>query len=152
MKLNTSYIIAAVLVLLGAIWFAFNNSHQPAATPVSTPAIAKDNARQSMPNVLVRRARATEHPNVIELYGQSSANREVELKAETIGLVAEIFVKEGDRVQKDQVVCRQDLNAREAVVDQAKANMRQIETDLRPPSLQNGGSLGEERDGLGSDN
>ena len=130
MKLNTSYIIAAVLVLLGAMWFAFNNAGEPAAKPVSTPATAKDAAKQSMPSVLVRRVTASEHPNVIELYGQSSANREVALKAETMGLVSEVFVKEGDYVKKGQTVCRQDLNARQALVDQAKANMRQIETDL----------------------
>jgi len=130
MKLNTSYIIAAVLVLLGALWFAFNNAGEEPAKPVSTPATAKDAAQKSMPSVLVRRVRASEHPNVIELYGQSSANREVELKAETVGLVSEIFVREGDRVRQGQTVCRQDLNARQALVDQAKANMRTIETDL----------------------
>ena len=130
MKLNTSYIIAAVLVILGAVWFAVNNAGEPAPKPVSTPATAKDAAQKSMPSVLVRRVRASDHPNVIELYGQSSANREVALKAETMGLVSEIFVREGDYVKKGQTVCRQDLNARDALVDQAKANMRQIETDL----------------------
>lgn len=130
MKLNTSYIIAAVLVLVGAMWFAFKNAGDEPAKPISTPAIAKEDARQSLPTVQVRRVVASEHPNIIELYGQSSANREVSLKAETMGLVAEVFVREGARVKKGQTVCRQDLNARQAVVDQATANMRMIETDL----------------------
>ena len=130
MKLNTSYVIAGVLVLLGAMWFAFQNGGDAPAKPVSTPAIAKEQARKAMPTVQVRRIRASEHPNVIELYGQSNANREVALKAETMGLVAQIFVNEGDRVKQGQTVCRQDLNARAALVDQAKANMRTIETDL----------------------
>lgn len=130
MKLNTSYIIAAVLVLLGAMWFAFKNAGDEPAKPVSTPSIAKEDARQSMPTVLVRRVTASEHPNVLELYGQSVANREVELKAETIGLVAEVLVKEGARVKAGQTVCRQDLGARKALVDQAAANIRVIESDL----------------------
>jgi multidrug efflux system membrane fusion protein len=130
MKLNTSYIIAAVLVLLGAMWFAFKNAGDEPAKPVSTPAIAKEEARKAMPSVLVRRVIASEHPNVLELYGQSSANREVALKAETMGLVAQILVKEGDFVKTGQTVCKQNLNARAALVDQAKANMRTIETDL----------------------
>lgn len=130
MKLNTSYIIAGSLLVLGAAWFAFNNSGEEAPLPVATPATAKENARRSIPTVQVRRITASEHPNVIELYGQTRANREVALKAETMGLVAKIFVNEGDRVKQGQTICRQDLNARQAQVDQAKANLRAIETDL----------------------
>ena len=131
MKLNTSYIIAAVLVLLGAMWFAFKNAGDEPAKPISTPATAKEEARQSMPTVLVRRVIASEHPNVLELYGESGSNREVSLKAETMGLVAEVLISEGERVKKGQTVCRQDLNARQALVDQAAANMRMIENDLK---------------------
>ena len=130
MKLNTSYIMAAILVCVGAAWFALNNSGEEVEKPVSTPAIAKEDARQSMPSVKVRRVQASEHPNVMELYGQSSANREVSLKAETSGLVSEALVKEGARIKEGQTVCRQGIGARQALVDQAKANMRMIETDL----------------------
>ncbi|MEP4053181.1 MAG: efflux RND transporter periplasmic adaptor subunit [Litorimonas sp.] len=130
MKLNTSYIIAGSLLVVGAMWFAFNNAGEDAPLPIATPTTAKKNAQLSMPTVQVRRIIASEHPNVMELYGQTRANREVALKAETVGLVSQIFVTEGQRVKKGQTVCRQDLNARQAVVDQAKANMRQIETDL----------------------
>ena len=130
MKLNTSYIIAGLLVLIGVAWFAYNSVGEEAPLPISTPATASAEARQSIPSVQVRRIRASLHPDVIELYGQSRANREVSLKAETLGLVSEIFVAEGQRVKKGQTVCRQDLNARQALVDQAKANIRKIETDL----------------------
>lgn len=131
MKLNTSYIITGALLVVGGCWFAFNSIGEDAPRPVSTPATAQNQGQKSAPDVLVRRIIASEHPNVIELYGQSSANREVALKAETLGLVAEIFVKEGQRVKQGQTVCRQDLNARQAQVDQAKANLRAIETDLQ---------------------
>jgi len=130
MKLNTSYIIAVGLIILGALWFAFNNKGEEAPKRVSSPAIAKAEAQQSMPTVQVRRVIASEHPNVLELYGQSSANREVAVKAETVGLVSEVLVSQGARVQKGQTVCRQGIGARQALVDQAKANMRMIETDL----------------------
>ncbi len=130
MKLNTSYIIAGSLLLIGAAWFLFNNLGEDAPLTVSTPATAKEQARQSMPTVQVRRISAVLHPDVMELYGQSRANREVALKAETVGTVSQIFVTEGARVKQGQTVCRQDLNARQAQVDQAKANLRAIETDL----------------------
>lgn len=130
MKFNTSYLITGCLLLAGVAWFAFNNVGEAEPLTVSTPATAKAQAQQSIPTVQVRRIQASLHPDAMELYGQSSANREVELKAETLGLVAEIFVTEGARVKQGQIVCRQDLNARQALVDQAAANLRTIEADL----------------------
>ena len=130
MKLNTSYLIAGLLLLVGAMWFAFNNAGEDAPLAISTPATVKEQAQQAMPAVQVRRITASLHPDVMELYGQSRPNREVALKAETMGLIAKVFIQEGDRVKQGQTICRQDLNAREALVDQAKANMRTIETDL----------------------
>jgi len=115
---------------LGGIWFAVNNSGEAEPLPVATPATAKESARRAMPTVQVQRITAREHPNVLELYGQTRANREVALKAQTMGLVAEVLVKEGNRVRQGQTICRQDLNARQAQVDQAKASLRAIETDL----------------------
>ena len=87
MKLNSSYIIAGCLVLIGAVWFAFNNAGEEAPLPKSTPKTVSEQASQTIPSVQVRRIRASLHPDVMELYGQSLANREVELKAETIGPV-----------------------------------------------------------------
>lgn len=130
MKLNSSYIIAGCLVLIGVAWFAFNSAGEEAPLPVSTPKTVGAQASQTVPSVQVRRIRASLHPNVMDLYGQSEANREVELKAETIGPVEQIFVAEGARVKAGQTVCRQSLGARQAQVDQAKANLRSIETDL----------------------
>lgn len=131
MKLNTSYLIAGSLLLLGGVWFFVNNMGEEPPLPISTPATVKADAQSdSMPSVQVRRIRATEHPDVLELFGQTQANREVAVKAETSGLVASINAREGARVKQGQTLCRQDLNARQAQVDQAKANLRTVETDL----------------------
>lgn len=130
MKLNTSYIVAGSLVVLGLVWFIVNNIGEKEPFPVSTPATAKAEARSELPTVQVRRIRASQHPDILELYGQTQANREVAVKAETAGLVAQVLVSEGARVTKGQTLCRQDLNARQALVDQALANIRSIEADL----------------------
>ncbi|WP_427452727.1 efflux RND transporter periplasmic adaptor subunit [Litorimonas sp. WD9-15] len=130
MKFNTSYIIAGSLLVLGAVWFFVNNLGEETPLTVSTPATVKVEARKSIPTVQVRRIAAQEHPNVLELYGQTRAAREVSVKAETPGLVAAIGAVEGARVKKGQTLCRQDMNARQALVDQAKANLRSVETDL----------------------
>ena len=130
MKLNTSYLIAGGLVILGAIWFAVNNGGDDAPLSVSTPATAKTEARRSIPTVRVKEIIAQDHPNILELYGQTRAAREVSVKAETAGLVAAINAREGAKIGKGQVLCRQGVNARQAIVDQATANLRTIESDL----------------------
>lgn len=130
MKINASYLLAAGLLLIGGIWFTANNLGEEEALPVSTPATVKEAARKAIPTVSTRRVSASQHPNVLELYGQTRAAREVNVAAETAGLVAAINVAEGARVKKGQTLCRQDVDARQALVDQAKANMRAIETDL----------------------
>ena len=130
MKLNTSYLIAGGLVILGAIWFAVNNGGDDAPLTVSTPATAKTEARRSIPTVRVKEIIAQDHPNILELYGQTRAAREVSVKAETAGLVAAINAREGAKIGKGQILCRQGVNARQAIVDQATANLRTIESDL----------------------
>lgn len=130
MKFNTSYIIAGGLLLLGGVWFAVNNMGEDAPLPVSTPATAKEEARKTIPTVQVKRITASEHPKVLDLYGQTRAAREVEVKAETAGLVSAVNALEGGRIKQGQTLCRQDINARQALVDQAEASLRSIEADL----------------------
>ena len=115
---------------MGAAWFAFNSAGEEEAPASHTPATAKQEARQAMPTVQVRRIQASAHPDVMELYGQSRANREVEVSANTVGVVSEIFVTEGRRVKRGQITCRQHPNARQARVDGARASMRSMEADL----------------------
>ncbi len=130
MKLNTSYLIAGGLVILGAIWFAVNSGGEDEPLPVSTPATAKTDARRSIPTVQVKEITAQDHPNILELYGQTRAAREVSVKAETAGLVAAVNAREGAKVGKGLILCRQGVNARQAIVDQATANLQTIESDL----------------------
>jgi len=73
MKLNTSYIIAGSLLIIGAAWFAFNGLGEGKPLTVSTPATVKEQAQKSVPTVQVSRITASLHPDVMELYGQSRA-------------------------------------------------------------------------------
>jgi len=81
--------------------------------------------------VVTQRISAQIHPNVFELYGRTEANREVATKAETAGLVISTPVSEGRFVKRGTVLCRQDIDARQARLDQAKSQLASAEFDLR---------------------
>jgi len=132
MKINNSYTIAAVLFILIAVWFAINSAGKDTNVVGKTQAEtrAEIEASSQKPSVQVRRVTAQIHDNILELYGQSEASREVEVKAETAGLIVETPISEGRIINSSTTLCRQDIDAREAILDQALANKRTIETDL----------------------
>ncbi len=132
MKINRSYIIAAALFILIGLWFAVNNIGKDntviGQTQAQTRAAIEANSQK--PTVQVRAISARVHDNVLELYGQSEASREVDVKAETAGLIAATPIAEGRIIGAGTTLCRQDVGARQAILDQAIANKRSIETDL----------------------
>jgi multidrug efflux system membrane fusion protein len=130
MKINTSYVIAGALLFVGAIWFIVNSSGGEDAPVGTTLAETQQDSAKAIPTVQIRTLIAQEHPDVLELYGQTRANREVSVKAETAGAVVALGVSEGKRVARGDILCRQDVDARQAVVNQAKANLRSVESDL----------------------
>jgi len=127
MKINSSYLFAILAVVGIGVWFWVNSGDDSNATaPVITPA----QTERSAPTVVVERREATEHQNSFKLFGRTEANREVAVKAETAGLVISTPVTEGRRIAKGTVLCRQDVDARQANVDQALANLKAREFDL----------------------
>jgi len=132
MKINRSYLLAAVLFIGIGLWFAYNSAGKDTQVVGKTQAEtrAEIEANSQKPSVQVRRVTAQVHDNILDLYGQSEASREVEVKAETAGLIVETPIAEGRIVKSGTTLCRQDVDARQAILDQALANQRTIETDL----------------------
>jgi len=91
---------------------------------------AEIEASSQTPSVQVSRVSAQIHDNILELYGQSAASREVDVKAETAGLIVATPIAEGRIIGNGTTLCRQDVGARQAILDQALANKRSIEADL----------------------
>lgn len=118
--------------MLLCIWFAVNNIGNDTQVTGKTQAQtrAEIEANSQTPSVQVRQLSAQIHDNILELYGQSAASREVDVKAETAGLIVATPIAEGRIVQAGTTLCRQDIDARQAMLDQALANKRSIEADL----------------------
>jgi len=131
MKLNKSFLIAFIALALIAIWFLINNWNEGPPAEGKTQAEFQAENLQKIPTVKVKSISAQSHPNVLLLYGQTEASREVTVRAETAGSVISAPAAEGRVVRKGELLCQQDVDARQALVDQAAANMRSIENDLR---------------------
>ncbi len=130
MKLNKSYLIAGLLFIVIAIWFIINNMGDEGQPLGLSQADIQAERLQNIPTVQIRSITARPHQNVISLFGQTEANREVVVKAQTASPVAATPIAEGRTVRRNALLCRQAVEARQARVDQAKANLRSIENDL----------------------
>jgi len=132
MKINASYVISALAIVVIGIWFLAHSGEKDAAS--SSPP-KQESREKTLPKVVYRVVTAEPHDNQYRLYGRTEANREVEVKAETAGLVVSTPSREGQRVSAGQTLCRQDIDARQANVDQARAALASAEFDLRSTTI-----------------
>lgn len=130
MKINASYVISGLAILVIGLWFLAHSGKEETPAPVT-----QESPEKTLPKVVYRTITAKPHENEYRLYGRTEANREVEVKAETAGIIISTPTREGQRVPIGQVLCRQDIDARQANVDQARAALASAEFDLRSTTI-----------------
>lgn len=130
MKISRSLYIALAAILLIMSWFFINaiNDTQDAEESAAT---APEPEQEQAITVIVEPRSATDHQIIYEIYGRTEANREVSVKAETPGLIVSTPIREGRRVGKGTVICRQDVDARQATLDQTRATLRTRELEYK---------------------
>lgn len=126
MKFKTSYLVATLLFALIVLWFVLGSKRHDNEKSTPTP---KAKVEETMPSVVIERLSAELHESYMELYGRTEADREVSVKAETAGLVVKTPVREGKFIKRGTLLCAQDIDARQAVLDQAKAQLRSRELE-----------------------
>jgi len=120
-----SYIIAGAATLAIVGWFAFNSVD--GGPDLEAGAVVEESA---LPSVVVTQVSSELHDVVLTTYGRTQPHREVQVRAKTAGPVVATPLVEGRTVKAGAVVCRQDMDARQAVVAQASAALRKAEADL----------------------
>lgn len=130
MKINRSHIIALAICVILVLWFAFN-SLTTDSNSSSTPSTLTASDDTALPSVLVAERTAALRKPVLELFGQTEANRQVQVKANTASVVIETPLREGQIVNKRDVMCTQSVNERDAVIEQAKAQLTQSELEYQ---------------------
>jgi multidrug efflux system membrane fusion protein len=152
--IRRSYVVAVVIFLLLAAWVASgelnrleelaelvvpqsqtkpNAPAKPAtqpAKPAAAPAPAAAQApgastAPAIPTVRVRTITAAARQQDVIVRGRTEALRKVTVRAETAGKVAAIRADKGTAVKKGDTICEINVDARRAMLEQARATMTQ---------------------------
>ncbi|WP_421786109.1 efflux RND transporter periplasmic adaptor subunit [Hyphobacterium sp.] len=121
MKLDGRYIAAIVIVLLVGGFFLIGTLFNSGETERASE---DGQAPSRAPRVVYEVVQAGEQPAFLVLRGRTEAIREVAVRAETGGRVVEAPALEGSRVREGDLLCRLDVDARQAALDQAQADLR----------------------------
>lgn len=125
MKITRSQIIAILASLALVVWFIFRGVAANPKGGTSEPQTEEKAAQ--LPSVLIIHSVAEPRQQVLDLFGQTEANRQVSVKANTSSVVILAPLKEGQIVNTGDIMCKQAVNERDAVVEQMQAQARQAE-------------------------
>src|SRR6056297_2722451 len=132
-------ILIAVLVSALIYAFVFERDRLLALLPQAAPETAEADNPQTTPGesapsddtamrVVVQRSEAREVDSAVILRGRTEADRIVEARAETSGLVISEPLRKGAFVDDGDVLCHLDPAEREAVLQEARARLSEAKT------------------------
>lgn len=125
MRFKASHLFIAAVVALFVVYFAvgalFGGSKTRSAAEAKVP------AGDSLPSVQVVETPEVNREYAVAVRGRTDAARTVVVKSETSGVVAQTPVPEGSIVRRGTVLCRLEVDARQASLDQARAALRSRE-------------------------
>lgn len=114
--------VAGLLLLYFGVRTLLDGGHRPRAE-----AKASAQPAAQLPSVQAQLTPEVIRPRRVVLRSHTQATRTVLVKSETAGLVAQTPVLQGTVVKAGQVLCRLSVDARQAALDQAKANFRSMQ-------------------------
>ncbi|MDB5424342.1 MAG: efflux system protein [Phenylobacterium sp.] len=121
MRMKPQYLF--VLIVLGVLALFFAAS----ALFGDKKVVAEAKVAPSLPSVQARLTPEVIRQYDIVLRGRTESARSVVVRSETAGVVAQAPAREGSAVRKGDVLCRLAVDARQAGLDQAKAQFRSMQ-------------------------
>ena len=130
MRVKSSYVVAAAIVLVVVAYIVARpmlghggKTQDASAAPAS--------AANVLPLVQVAVTEESQHPYLISLRGRTTATRSVSVRAETTGVVAQAAVLQGTFVAAGTVLCHLAVDARQASLDMARANLKSKQLQMQ---------------------
>jgi multidrug efflux system membrane fusion protein len=130
MKIRRSYLFAALLAVAATAWIASGNFGESATEPKVKKAPAELVREIQTQQVRVATLTASEHQIQLSVNGQTEAVRQVDIKAEITGPIAELPIEKGTRVTTGTVLARIAELERPAILAEAKALLAQRKLEL----------------------
>lgn len=126
--MKASQLIAGLIVVSAAVWIGSGllGSDEDAAATAAQPV-----AEQRLFRVGVQDVAAEDHARRVILSGRTEADRRVSVVARTSGIVEELPIRRGSVVKQGEELARLSDEAREALVEQAKARLEQRRAELK---------------------
>jgi membrane fusion protein, multidrug efflux system len=123
-------LIAVGVVAAAAVWIASGHFLPHESAHSGAALRASDGEAKKLFRVAVVRATVLPHIRKLTLSGRTEADKRVTLTARTSGVLTELRMKRGTRVEKGEIVAVLSDEAREAQVYQAQAVLTQKRTEL----------------------
>ncbi len=122
MRVKSSYLFAGGILLVAALYFLIGSLF--GGGEKKDGAEAKTTAAATLPSVQVVLTPESVHEYTVVIRGRTESARTVSVKSESPGTVAATPATEGSFVAKGAVLCRLNVDARQATLDQARAALR----------------------------
>jgi len=125
MRLKSSYLFAAGILAVIVLYFVIRGLFGAADREAHANETRNAGAVQRQ-DPLVQASLVGEQvkPYAIVMRGRTEGARAVVVRAETAGVVAATPAREGAMVSRGQVLCRLEVDSRQATLDQARANQK----------------------------
>lgn len=124
---NKSILIAIAIAVAISLWLVSGLFNEKEVIEAKSVVAEKQNKAIS---VLVQSKHAQDHANIIKLYGQTEADRDVQLKAETTGRIIEVLREKGALVKKGDVIAKISMDDRQRRLKSAEALLRQRQLEF----------------------
>ena len=140
LPVNKSVLTAIGVFVAILIWLMSGVMSDNSILVEPAKALIESSAEKNRFTVVAEELAAEQHINNINLQARTEADKVVTIASETNGIIAELPVEKGAFVQKGQIICRIDVGARKAQLDQARANRdaRKIEFNAAKSLLEKG--------------
>lgn len=122
MRVKSSYLFAGGILLVAALYFLIGSLF--GGGEKKDGAQAKTTSTSTLPSVQVALTPESVHEYAVVIRGRTESARTVSVKSESPGTVAATPATEGSYVAKGAVLCRLNVDARQATLDQARAALR----------------------------
>lgn len=138
-KVSSSVMWALIFTLLIVIWMATGDIKGGSALKGEAPSLAEvaDKKQQGEALFKVRTAvfSPVKHPETLTIRGRTLSDNQVEVLAETAGLITALGANKGDLVEKGSVLCELEDGGRQASVLEAQALVAQAEADFNASKM-----------------